>query len=246
MDVCLFLIATARSERAAAPSGIDPAAVENLAASMPGLKSVAVHLPVTGGAHDPYLNAEAPPRCVMQFYFEDLGALEAVLKTGGAAHVLFDPARFPALADCELTQQGMAVRRFATPTPSTPEASARRCTYLVTYEGPADDLNAWLAHYIDSHPPIMARFPNIRAIEIYTRLDYRGDLPAVRSNAMQRNKVVFDSPEALELALNSAVRHEMRADFRHFPPFSGANPHYPMTSVERSFQPAAGATRASR
>jgi hypothetical protein len=33
---------------------------------------------------------------------------------------------------------------------------------------------------------------------------------------------------ALTAALNSPVRHEMRADFKQFPPFSGANTHFPM------------------
>jgi hypothetical protein len=52
---------------------------------------------------------------------------------------------------------------------------------------------------------------------------------------MQRNKVVFDSPDALNAALASPVRHEMRADFKNFPPFSGANLHFPMISVARDF-----------
>jgi hypothetical protein len=49
---------------------------------------------------------------------------------------------------------------------------------------------------------------------------------------MQRNKVAFDSAEALTAALNSPVRKEMRADYAALPPFSGRVTHYPMaTSV---------------
>jgi hypothetical protein len=47
---------------------------------------------------------------------------------------------------------------------------------------------------------------------------------------MQRNKVVFDSPAALKAALSSPVRHEMRADFKAFPPFTGENSHYPFAT----------------
>ena len=36
---------------------------------------------------------------------------------------------------------------------------------------------------------------------------------------MQRNKVAFDSADALTQALNSPVRHDMRADFKTFPRF---------------------------
>jgi hypothetical protein len=105
------------------------------------------------------------------------------------------------------------------------------CTYLVDYPGEADDPNQWLAHYIAHHPPIMARFPGIREIEIYTRIDWCGCLPWQRVDHLQRNKVVFDSPADLTTALNSPVRHEMRADFNRFPPYRGGNTHYPMATL---------------
>jgi len=49
---------------------------------------------------------------------------------------------------------------------------------------------------------------------------------------MQRNKVVFDSAEALTAALNSPVRDEMRADYKQFPSFSGENAHFAMATRE--------------
>ena len=127
------------------------------------------------------------------------------------------------------TQQAMLTRRFPVPDPvfRTPQ-DEHPCTYLVAYEGAADDLPAWLAHYIDDHPPIMARFPGIRQLEVYTCIDWCGGLPCPRVAHMQRNKVVFDSPAALTAALNSPVRHEMRAAFHRFPSFTGPITHYPM------------------
>jgi hypothetical protein len=74
----------------------------------------------------------------------------------------------------------------------------------------------------------MARFPGIRQIEICTRLDWVGFLPFPRVAHMQRNKVVFDDQAALTAALNSPVRHEMRADFKNFPKFGGKVTHFPM------------------
>src|SRR5271166_3086476 len=63
----------------------------------------------------------------------------------------------------------MLVRRYPVPDPTfrTPPGELP-CTYLVAYEGAAEDLPAWLAHYIADHPPIMSRFPGVRQIEIYT------------------------------------------------------------------------------
>ena len=95
------------------------------------------------------------------------------------------------------------------------------CTYLVAYEGEAEDLNAWHRHYFGNHTRHMARFPGIRDLEVYTRLDWVSALPCPRVNFMQRNKVVFDSADALTAALNSPIRHELRACFKTFPPFTG-------------------------
>ena len=87
------------------------------------------------------------------------------------------------------------------------------CSYLVQYPGPAADLNAWNRHYNTHHPPIMAKFPGVRAIEIYTRIDWVSGLDWPREDAMQRNKLLFDSPAALSAGLTPEVLREMRADF---------------------------------
>lgn len=76
----------------------------------------------------------------------------------------------------------------------------------------------------------MTRFPGIRRVEVCTRIDWCGALPWTRVDHMQRNKVVFDDAAALTAALNSPVRHEMRADFADFPPFTGPVSHFPMTT----------------
>jgi hypothetical protein len=138
---------------------------------------------------------------------------------------------FPGLAAAEVGQQAMLVRPFAVPEPAFQTAPGEPyCTYLVSYEGEADDLNAWHAHYLEKHTVHMATFPSIRELEIYTRLDWVSALPWDRINFMQRNKVAFDSRDALQAALHSPVRHEMRADFKTFPRFTGPNNHYAMTT----------------
>jgi uncharacterized protein (TIGR02118 family) len=165
----------------------------------------------------------------LQLYFDDIASLEATLAADGYLQSLAAADAVPSLKHANVTQQAMLVRQFPVPeaTLRTPPGELP-CTYLVAYEGKADDLNAWHTHYFRHHPPIMGRFPGIRQIEIYTRIDWCGFLPWRRVEHMQRNKVVFDSPAALTAALNSPVRHEMRKDFAQFPSFSGPNTHYPM------------------
>jgi uncharacterized protein (TIGR02118 family) len=96
----------------------------------------------------------------------------------------------------------------------------------VAYEGPAEKMEAWLAHYLDRHVPLMTRLPAVREVEVYTRLDWRTSLPWRQVDYMQRNKVVFDDADALTAALSSPIRREMRACYESFPPFSGATPHH--------------------
>jgi uncharacterized protein (TIGR02118 family) len=235
MEVCLFVTATARDpaipRKPDEPAAITRAELAALLPSIPDWRCVVLHTPVAGVTHDPAIADEPPPAFTIQFYFDELDALEATLRSDGPLAALLDPQRFPRLADCALTHQAMAVRHYPVAAPGSVQPGETRCSHLVGYEGPAEDFNAWIGHYLDRQPPIVARLPGVRDIEAYTRLDYRCELPMPRSYAMQRNKMAFDSVDALNAALASPVHHEMREDFKRFPPFSGAVLQCPMLST---------------
>jgi hypothetical protein len=225
MSTCLFLSFRSETEPAAA----ETAMLDRLLASTPKLEKALVHAPAV--ASDPYVKDGASPSMVLQLYFATLPELEAAVSRSGHLSALASLAEFPVMAAAEIAQQAMVVRNFAVPDPAfkTP-LGAPHCTYLVSYEGEADDLNAWHAHYLERHTTHMASFPEIRELEVYTRLDWVSPQPWRRANFMQRNKVVFDNPAALDRALHSPVRHAMRADFNAFPKFSGPNRHYAMAT----------------
>ncbi|HZD20911.1 MAG TPA: ethyl tert-butyl ether degradation protein EthD, partial [Burkholderiales bacterium] len=125
--------------------------------------------------------------------------------------------------------EAMQVHRFAVPVPWE-RAPVRYCTYLVAYEGPAQDEALWLENYLEHHPPLMAKLPQIRELEIYTPVEWRCPAPLNRVRHLQRNKVAFDTAAALAEALDSAVRREMREDFARFPPYRGRVTHFAMTT----------------
>ena len=222
MTVCWFALF-----RSASP---DLGWLSQVVSTTPALRQGLIFTP--SATSDPYLDDGPPPQLALQLYFDDIGGLESALARDGHLQ------RLEVLAGEDATQQAMLVRRYPVPDPAfrTP-CGEFPCTYLVAYEGAAEDLPGWLAHYIADHPPIMARFPGIRQIEIYTCIDWCGGLPWARVAHMQRNKVVFDSPSALTAALNSPVRHEMRADFAKFPQFTGPNTHFPMATRTVSNSP---------
>jgi hypothetical protein len=161
-------------------------------------------------AHDPFLDDGSPPATIAQLYFDSVAELEAA---AAALHGSWSGA------------EAMSVRAYAVP---DPQVRPFYCTYLVAYEGPAKDEAVWHAHYLADHPPLMARLPGIRELEVYLPLDWRCPPQLQARRHLQRNKVAFDSPEALTAALNSPVRQEMRASYASLPPFSGRVTHYPM------------------
>lgn len=211
--------------------------IRGIIAQVPGLASGLIYTPET--AQDLFNNDGPSPPLGLQLYFHELPLLEAAVSAGGALEALTAPGLLPSSDQVKITQQAMLVRPFPVDDPvlKTP-AGALPCSYVVHYRGPAEDLNLWLAHYIAGHPPIMRRFPGIRGLEILSRVDWCGTLPFERVAHMQRNRILFDSAEALTAALHSPVRHEMRTDYRTFPPFQGGTAHFPMaTETVRPLSP---------
>lgn len=225
MTTCLFLTFKYRTE----PSADELAKLQRHLRATPRFTKTLIH--TSSSASDPYVKDGVPPSMVLQLYFPEVHELEAALSRNGHLKALASQEDFPGLSTADITQQAMLVRRFAVPSSTRKDAPEQPyCTYLVSYEGEAGDLNAWHGHYLENHTRHMAMFPEIRELEVYTRLDWVSALPWPRVQFMQRNKVAFDSAEALTHALNSPVRHEMRADFRTFPKFSGPNNHYAMAT----------------
>jgi hypothetical protein len=232
MDIAFFLSFRDPRRPNAILSEAEWARLGVLAAALPGLRRALAFTPAA--TDDPYLNDGPAPVLTLQFYFPDVASLETALADGGALHGILSPDAFPTLAGAEATQQAMLARVFPVANAQTPTFPC--CTYLVSYEGEAEDTPAWLGHYLANHPPLMVRLPGLRELELYTRLDWCGTLSARRVAHLQRNKVVFEDEVALRAALNSPVRHEMRADFHKFPPYAGPVTHYPMMTRVLAFQ----------
>lgn len=240
MEVCLFLIGH-RNDTHRERRDIDLSLIHAASQNVEGLRRFVIHRPVesakpaqsaqSANSDPPSTEHALSPCCVLQWYFDDLDRVETVLQRGGAIHGIVDQTINAAHDHLAFEQQLMAVRKFAIPNVHESSNQSEKCTYLVGYEGEAQDFDAWLTHYMTHHPPLMAQLPGIRELEIYTRVDYRTGLNIPRAVAMQRNKVVFDDPAALAAALASPVRALMKKDFDAFPPYSGPASHFPMRSI---------------
>jgi len=201
----------------------DRRALIDLLRRAPGLAEGRLYTPAVVAT--PF-SADGPaPILALQLYFATLPALEAAL----AERDLRSIDTLASLRGATVTHQAMFARSFPVPDPKL--TTTMPCTFLVHYPGPAQDVNAWLRHYMLHHTPLMAKFPGIRDIEVCTRVDWCDALPWRRVEYMQRNRVVFDSPEALAVALASPVLAELRADSRSLPSFAGGSRHYPMRTT---------------
>jgi len=204
--------------------------VVDIVASTPGLAEGLVFTPwdVSGL----YFDDGAAPQLALELYFEDIADLEAALADDGHLQALASTDTLPSLGGAAKEQQAMLARSFPVPESRfKTQLGEPHCTYLVYYPGEADDMNAWLAHYLANHTRVMATFPGIRQIEVCSRIDWCSALSWPRADYMQRNKVVFDDADALKAALSSSVMKDMRADFHTLPRFTGNNVHYPMATI---------------
>lgn len=215
-----------------APPGTAPvvpdselAALRGLLGGIAGMTEALVFTP--SSAKDTYTDDGASPPLGMQLHFPRLEDLEAACAADGPLQQL--PRILPSLAATTTSAQAFWRRTWAVPDPQVRTAAgALPCSFVVHYPGPAQDDNAWHAHYMAGHPPLFARFPGVRSIEILTPVDWVSFLPYAKVRHLQRNRIVFDSNEALTAALHSPVRDELRADYHTFPAYEGGNKHFAM------------------
>lgn len=227
MIVCHFVFFRIAARPADRASEADLARLTAHLRATPALRKAHIHTASPEAIRGPFAGDERAPALALQLYYDRIEDLEAPILAGG--HLQGLAQCLPSLAGARITHQAMVVRPF--PVPPAGARTPTRCSYLVHYPGAAADMNAWLRHYVTHHPQLMFDLPGIREIEIYTRLDWCDDVPWERATAMQRNKVVFDSPAALAASLVSPALGPMRADYHAFPPFTGANVHYPMITT---------------
>jgi hypothetical protein len=174
-------------------------------------------------AKDPLVDDGPAPLLIAMLTFDDEHALDEVMAGSAFAAAL---SRLP--AGVRAMGEAMACRHYPVADAGAPAPLTAPFSYVVRYHRPAEDEAAFLANYVATHPPTLARLPAIRNVLCYFPLDRPNPAGLAKAGYMLGNEVVFDDVAAFNRAMASPVRQELRAHFRAFPPFSGANTHYPM------------------
>jgi hypothetical protein len=173
---------------------------------------------------DPYLGCETGKLLVVQADFATRAGLEAAMAHAAVADAL---TAMPGNSDFQVTTEAFRVRHFPLLDGSSPPRRAP-VSFVVRYYSPVEKAQAFRDHYFAHHPPIMAHFPRIRNILCYSPVDWRDANRLMPTDSFLGNEIVFDSIDELNAALASQVRHELRADYYHFPPHEGATSHHAM------------------
>jgi uncharacterized protein (TIGR02118 family) len=190
---------------------------------LPGLVSHDLYVGVSEGAKDPLVDDGPGPLLIAVLAFVDEDALAKAVMSAAFAQSL---ARLP--DGVRAAGAAMECRHYPVADATAPAELPAAFSYVVRYHRPAEDEAAFVANYVATHPPTLARLPGIRNVMCYFPLDRPNPPGVAKSNYMLGNEVVFDDVAAFNRAMASPVRHELRAHYRAFPRFSGANTHFPM------------------
>jgi hypothetical protein len=189
--------------------------------ALPGLTAVDLYRPLRGGTHDPFNNDGPGPLLMAMLQFSTKENLQA-----GLADRRFEQS----VAGIPVAATGTSFERRFFPVADAPNPGplCAPFSYVVRYHHPAENVAEFVSHYVADHPPILGKLPQIRSVLCYLPVDIGVASVLAPADYMIGNEVAFDSPDAFNAAMASPVRHELRAHFKSFPPFTGKNTHYPM------------------
>jgi uncharacterized protein (TIGR02118 family) len=177
-------------------------------------------------ADDPYLDLDSAISKLL-IVQADFAAREQLQDAMANSRVVDALAAMPGNGDFKVTAEAFTTRHFPLDDGSTP---ARRAplSFVVRYYHPIENEQVFNAYYVGHHPPIMVKFPGVRNILCYLPVDWQDASGVTPSMSFLGNELVFDSVEDLNTALASDVRHDLRADYRQFPPHEGNSTHHAM------------------
>jgi hypothetical protein len=191
-------------------------------ASLPGLAAIDVYSPIAETVADPYVNDGAAPAGLAMLAFASAEALDDAVRAAAFSAAIAALPDGTAISCTAMERIDYAVGGATEAAPLVAPFS-----YVVRYYKPADNEAQFVRNYLDGHPPLLARLPNIRNVLCYVPFARQpGGLQA--ADYLIGNEVAFDDIAAFNTAMASPVRHELRAHFNQLPGFNGKNTHYPM------------------
>lgn len=177
--------------------------------------------------HDPMLQDDSGPVLLLRMTFALIEDLDAALRSKAA---VLDFAKFSSQQGFKGRVRDDVLKSTQYPVESDPagRAVSGPISYYVLYQGPAQDRREFIKYYEVNHPPLLGQLPGNHVTILYTPTDRPLPLGLVQAGHMLICDVSFDSSAALDSALASQVRRDLRADYEQFPKFEGPVKHQAM------------------
>lgn len=215
-------------------NGVEPFAraffnrYEGILRRLPGVGSILVYTPEA--YHDPMLQDDPGPALLVRVTFPTLDRLESSLRSKTA---VLDFAKFVAFTGFRGRARDEIMHDTQYPVADDPagKAPSGPLSYYVFYQGPAQDRRAFIGYYEKNHPPLLGLLPGIRTTVLYTPTDRGPPLEIAHAGHILICDVSFASSDALNAALDSQVRKDLRDDYHKFPKFEGPVVHQAMKKL---------------
>ena len=130
----------------------------------------------------------------------------------------------------EVSHQTMACERITPGGPDDPSTAGTAVSWIVQYNGPAQDPRAFHAYYRTHHVPIVNRMPGIRFLNWYVPKPSERLAGLRYVEYLQLVQAMFDDLDGLLAMRASRERKEGLQDFNNYPPFEGPVTHQAMLS----------------
>ena len=188
------------------------------------VKAVEIYTPEPGNV--PVLDDIPAPTLILQVDLEDEAAGNALMNSADFQANVCDLGAFSEAIERSRLEITEAVQY---PVGEQKDIAPRTSplSFVVRYYGPVTDPQQFVNFYTRNHPPILAKFPNIRNVLCYLPLGWQDKDSFAEEELVIGNEVVFDDLDALLHSMTTPVLQEALDDADQFQPF-GYSTHHAM------------------
>lgn len=167
------------------------------------------------------------PAVIVQIVVDDVEQATALTESAGFKQQYLNGDNIgPGIEDLRLDIT--EIMNFPLPGMSQAPARTAPLSFVVRYYGPVAKGNQFTEFYYKNHPPILAKFPNIRNVLCYLPLGWRDSGQVTDNSLIMGNEVVFDDLASLKAALaTTEVLEAAKADSAQFQEY-GYSTHHAM------------------
>ena len=109
-------------------------------------------------------------------------------------------------------------------------------SYFIRYAGRSDDAEKFFEHYRTRHAAILRNYPGILACRLHKPIPWHDPVAVTKDDVLVLAELVFETADALDKALASAARQELRRDFQEFPKLVDGHIRHLAVATEVVFQ----------